>query len=445
MNRFRKIEIVCPVCGQGRVFTKVRGTETYINTNSKLKIELDNEFEGICTNKECSNFNLEFIQCLNLTEFEREFAYAVLFRGEREGLWVIDKMRAGGDRAVRGIAGLDFILWVQNPPLAFLIEFKRGSSLHFTRDQWNHFRMSRPLTARISRLVLIVTPDKKKDVFTRAFYWSPQFFRTLPEEMFGRREDFGVRYLRWRGSTKCIKRNRENAFYEMERGILGGVQAVYKFFPLEVAYNWFYEKLKKTLSDPQEAAQKVYKPCSLETIPLKDRVYTILLNLINSSYRPIFPEDAIPIQRNKIADVMSKKGKTDYILNMTASSYNERRLLELSREPKTGITAFQIGGVKSYGLVKWMENYIFLPKAESWFLDILYDTWKKTKRSEFTGRDVIIKTGGDLNAFRRALKKVQFRKILQQKGLVEFEVRAPKPTFIKITDKAINYFSRIGI
>jgi len=54
------------------------------------------------------------------------------------------KMRAGGGRSTRGISGLDFILWVQNPPLVFLIEFKRGINLHFTVEQWNHFRMNEP-------------------------------------------------------------------------------------------------------------------------------------------------------------------------------------------------------------------------------------------------------------------------------------------------------------
>ncbi len=411
---FKKVGIRCPDCGR-----------------EKIPANPADEVTAVCTNRDCVNYKIEFIAETRLTENEEAFAEAVLFRGEREGVWDVDRFIAGGSRSIRGAVGVDFAVITRINCAVIWIEYKESTVINFTPDQLMRFRKEQTNPRSVSRLCIAVPSHTDPSYITRAFYWSPEFFMTLPADLFGKET---APTLRWSGSKEIIERNLENSLYEVTKGSFGLLGTYYKAIPKDQVFNWFYAKLMNTAKNPSEELGKVYKPGVKGVTSVKELVKEIIMKTLMMSYRPLFSEDFEPVMWDNMPEFMSIKNDIYYIETERANWYILRRLIGLVAEDQ--LISFKFPNYQSFGVKEWEKYYTPLPKGASRLLDVLKTIWEETGKTTFLHKEIKELIGDRWDSFYNRVKHPENTDPLVKAGFAQFS-----RSRILITQKAMDYFT----
>jgi hypothetical protein len=437
-----KVGIKCPVCGKEKVFNK----------NNLGKIE----------DIRCIKCKKRFIVSTKLVESEQRFVNNVLERGVKEGVWDIDRFIAGGSQEQRGALGVDFVLYNVKKQGILWIEYKETSDLHFTNNQKLRFTQGYDTRWAANRFIGIKLSRPKK-LPTMILYWTPNFMRVLPDDSFrpltSARKQFS---LSMKGLDKCFKINtftelrkeysraafedllfnwKNLSLYQLTSTRLGtGAKLIN--FPIEIAYNILYEKLKVTVENVGEDITQVYKRCSIRLpthLRMIEDIDRIILSTLTHMYRPLYTEEFIEVlQKDPTLVPFIKNGKMDgrdlpKVINMSLQRGVRGGILEEIRGSKRKEIAYGIKNVK----------YIPLTKQSSFFLDdlglILIEPNEVT-----TIKEIVKATSqkfGTVEARWIKMAKIE----LVNSGLIGFEIgRARKPTLIWLTDRGFNYIHRLG-
>lgn len=135
------------------------------------------------------------------------------------------------------------------------IEFKEGHLLYFTEAQKRKLQVGRDSPGYAMRLCAIVPEGERVDSALILLYWSPAFIRILPEEVWHPMIPAGY-HLSLEGIEGYVSQNLENTRFALKRGRFGSEKAAYAPFPKQIAYDWFYEKWRKTVENPMEEERR---------------------------------------------------------------------------------------------------------------------------------------------------------------------------------------------
>jgi len=382
----------------------------------------------------------EFHVNLNqLNYYEKYFLLMVLIRGELEGHWKVYRWVAGGDMTRTRAYGLDFIIQSQSTGVVILIELKSHLNIFVTESQWFQFQELDDLPKTIRRLCVFI-PSKDSNYITKVFYWSPNFFKSIPLDAFGEPTVNKERNLRLRGLGPLIEQNMYNCLFEITAGEFGDAGVEYRPISMEEAHEWVYKKQIEDILDPSKEARRVYQAHPLRP-PLHQRVIAMLLEVLEESYRPLYVEDFTQFYEKAFPKYLSHNVRGQLktrILNTDISTYTYSQLGKLD-----GVIVFTKYRVRSYGLLKYQQNYIVLSKGASNYLDILKQGWEITGKKSFTTQD-LIPFAQNYSDFAHRGIIVKFREELEIAGLIQYSVElvdGRNRGIVTLTDKCIKYFT----
>lgn len=375
---------------------------------------------------------------------EERFAQEVLFRGEKEGYWVVDRFTAGGTRSERTALGIDFEIQSQETGIVIKIEYKAHVNLILTPAQCLRFFSTCDFPKSKLRLCGIVPINNNNQYASRAFYWSPKFLRSLPSDSFKdltRAQQYGIfpKEFYWRGLGPCMSQNRNYILYQLVSGKLGDHGAQYRHIPLKEAYNWLYERLIDTITGLEKEEQE-YSIYNLDST-VSSEIKGIILKTFQNSYRPLYTNEFEPGIQSNSPYINYRSGKP-FIFNTDLTNYIRLKLDELVTEGSK-VVCFKIPDYRwlSYGLKKWANAYIPLTRQATIILDILKLAWGTKQSAKYTAEDIATSTNSNLHYLRYILKETH--RELEQAGLILYTPRRGMfASEYVLTKKCQDYFEK---
>ncbi len=388
------------------------------------------------------------------TDTEVDFKTKLLKRGENEGLWRIREYVFGGSRMYRTAYGIDYEIISDKTGVLMPIEAKIGKGIIFTNAECFRFQNSTAYPKEVLRLCTIITKEKDPELANIVLYWSPSFFKILPNDAFTPTPDGKAFHFSLAGLQDCISQNKENMlfFVESERAELGEYGVTYKGIPMNEAYNWLYSKIKETMRNPLEELEKEYKPCPkvipIQTI-IRGKIDKIIRSIIPKNYRPTYSADTIPyiLADSSVKDKLKVEIEDDeevfYFGGKTLSTYLRIRIKSITKKESAKYEVIQIPNYvgSSYG-VKGRE-YIPLRAGSSHLLDILKEFYDGKQKTKFLSAEVGNFLKIPVNAVASSIWN--HGEELVNNNLVIFETPPkPKPIKITLTKLCIEYITRSG-
>ncbi len=486
--KFKNIRIKCPVCGRIKIYSSEGKSASY---RSKDGERLSYGDENEC---ECSDCKEEFVAFAYLTEREREFYEKVLVKGQDAGFWIIDEFTAGGAGQKRGIMGVDFRLKREKPYLIeLLLEAKKSRMIEFTSDQLRRFLTTIDINFSATRFYGLKESDISADVVTILFVWTPKFIQALPRDVafrpIGGTETrplthrlslTGLEAYIEKYTFTTLKEEYQENFWEkllttpnltintVEGGEFGTSGVKYRPFPLDHAYNIFFEKLRYTMDNLGEDVKRIYPLCEVvePTVTSMQRIIEGTIGeMLTLLYRPLYVADVVEKLRGyqRVSDLIEYAGKVPYVKKRKLGDRVRDILRRWIYDPVQNPNGTIIQLKPSPEFKKWSyglrgRKYIPLKYSSSLFLDNLkesiklpkdrtgeYPNWSK-EITCFTIKEIAERVGMDEELVRGRVKRSG--KELEKVGLLVRRIREPRltgsPFIYCLTENGVEYITRTG-